>query len=83
MPLVEKDVVTENNSNQSNNNRYFVQLSPIKLITYNNSLLIIHSNHSGNEKKSTRAQVESLAKDRGLKMDFVFTKPPDFVYRIG
>ena len=41
------------------------------------------SNQSGGEKKSTRAQVESLAKDRGLKMDFVFVKPPGFVYRIG
>ena len=40
-------------------------------------------NQSGGEKKSTRAQVESLAKDRGLKVDFVFMKPPGFVYRIG
>ena len=81
MPLVEKDVVTENNSNQSNNNRYTIQLSLRS--NHNHDLFIIYSNHSGIEKKSTRAQVESLAKDRGLKMDFVFTKPPDFVYRIG
>ena len=26
VPLVEKDVVTENNSNQSNNNRYFIKV---------------------------------------------------------
>ena len=59
----------------------FLYLTLIYIIL--NSRFNIHSNHSGIEKKSTRAQVESLAKDRGLKMDFVFTKPPDFVYRIG
>ena len=42
-----------------------------------------NSNASDPSKKSVRAQVESLAAERGLETEFTFVQPSGYVYQIG